>query len=117
MVSDDEYTLDYNVAFVGLDKVIPDNYKTVQLNWDNYLEKLEKNASYERSQYSGVHYRTKEEDCSCVGNKSKDFEEEAKGGAPVPSHHSPLFKITAEPAVKSGVEATVNALLDIMPKT
>ncbi len=74
MVSDDEYTLDYNVAFVGLDKVIPDNYKTVQLNWDNYLEKLEKNASYERSQYSGVHYRTKEEDCSCVGNDVKDFE-------------------------------------------
>jgi YidC/Oxa1 family membrane protein insertase len=74
MVSDDEYTLDYNVSFVGLDKVIPNNSKTVQLNWDNYLEKLEKNASYERSQYSGVHYRTKEEDCSCVGNKSEDFE-------------------------------------------
>ena len=78
ITSKDKYTLDYNVAFVGLDKVIPDNYKTVQLNWDNYLEKLEKNSSYERSQYSGVHYRTKDEDCSCVGNKSKEFEKEVE---------------------------------------
>lgn len=76
ITADDKYTLDYSIAFVGLDKVIPNNNKTIQLNWDNYLDKLEKNASYERSQYSGVHFRTKDKDCSCVGNDTKDFEEE-----------------------------------------
>jgi hippurate hydrolase len=50
------------------------------------------------------------------GTPAADFKREAEGGAAVPSHHSPLFKITPEPAVKAGVEATVHALLDIMNK-
>ena len=41
---------------------------------------------------------------------------EAKQGAPVPSHHSPLFKISPEPAVTRGVEATVLGLLELMRK-
>lgn len=50
------------------------------------------------------------------GTPKADFERAEKGGAKVPSHHSPQFKITPEPAVKSGVEATVHALLDLMGK-
>ncbi len=50
------------------------------------------------------------------GTPKEDFERAAAGGAPVPSHHSPLFKITPEPAVRAGVEATVLALMDLMPK-
>lgn len=50
------------------------------------------------------------------GTPKADFERAKAGGAAVPSHHSPQFKITPEPAIKSGVKATVNALLDIMPK-
>ena len=50
------------------------------------------------------------------GTPKADFERAAAGGAAVPSHHSPQFKITPEPAIKSGVEATVHALLDIMAK-
>jgi hippurate hydrolase len=50
------------------------------------------------------------------GTPKEDFEREKQGGAPVPSHHSPLFKIAPEPAIKAGVEATVVALLDLMPK-
>jgi hippurate hydrolase len=49
------------------------------------------------------------------GTPKEDFERAANGGPPVASHHSPLFKITPEPAVKSGVEATVHALMDLMP--
>ncbi len=49
------------------------------------------------------------------GTPEADFEAAKKGRAPVPSHHSPLFKVTPEPAVKSGVEATVHALLELMP--
>jgi amidohydrolase len=37
-----------------------------------------------------------------------------KGGAPVPSHHSPLFKIEAEPSVRLGTEAMTVAVLDLL---
>jgi amidohydrolase len=50
------------------------------------------------------------------GTPKKDFDIAEKGGAPVPSHHSPLFKIAPEPAVTSGVEATVLALMELMGK-
>ena len=48
------------------------------------------------------------------GTPREDFEREAAGGEPVPSHHSPLFKISPEPAVTAGVESTVVALLELM---
>ncbi len=50
------------------------------------------------------------------GTPKADFERAAAGGAAVPSHHSPQFKVSPEPAVKAGVEATVHALLDVMAK-
>lgn len=53
---------------------------------------------------------------SVGGTPQADFDRAKEGGPAVPSHHSPLFKVTPEPAVKSGVEATVLALLDLMPK-
>ena len=48
------------------------------------------------------------------GTAVEDFEREAAGGAPVPSHHSPLFKILPEPSVRAGVESTVVALMELM---
>jgi hippurate hydrolase len=48
------------------------------------------------------------------GTPAKAFEEAANGGAPIPSHHSPLFKIEPEGSVTLGVEASVSALLDVM---
>jgi hippurate hydrolase len=51
------------------------------------------------------------------GTPAADFAAEAAGGPPVPSHHSPLFKISPEPAVTSGVESTVVALLELMGET
>jgi len=51
------------------------------------------------------------------GTPKEDFARAKAGGPAVPSHHSPLFKISPKPAVISGVEATVFALLDLMPKT
>lgn len=47
------------------------------------------------------------------GTPEADFVRAANGGPAVPSHHSPLFKISPEPAIKSGVEATVHALLEL----
>ena len=48
------------------------------------------------------------------GTPQEDFDAEMAGGPPVPSHHSPLFKISPEPAVRSGVESTVVALMTLM---
>ena len=48
------------------------------------------------------------------GTPQADFDREAAGGEPVRTHHSPLFKITPEPAVASGVEATVVALRELL---
>ena len=48
------------------------------------------------------------------GTPATAFEQEAAGGPPVPSHHSPLFKIEPEPSVRAGVESTVVALLALM---
>jgi hypothetical protein len=50
-----------------------------------------------------------------IGTPKERFEREAAGGPPVASHHSPLFEITPEPAVRSGVAATVIALRELMP--
>jgi hippurate hydrolase len=49
------------------------------------------------------------------GTPKESFEREAAGGAPVPSHHSPIFVIDPEPAVRTGVTATVIALRELMP--
>lgn len=48
------------------------------------------------------------------GTPQEDLDAEAAGGPPVPSHHSPLFKIAPEPSVQAGVESTVVALLELM---
>ncbi len=53
---------------------------------------------------------------SVGGTPKADFERAAAGGAPVPSHHSPQFRISAEPSITAGVEATVYALLDMLSK-
>jgi amidohydrolase len=48
------------------------------------------------------------------GTPQADFDRAAAGGPPVASHHSPLFKISPEPAVTAGVESTVVALMELM---
>jgi hippurate hydrolase len=48
------------------------------------------------------------------GTPQEDFDAAAAGGPPVASHHSPLFKVSAEPAVRAGVESTVVALMELM---
>jgi len=51
---------------------------------------------------------------SVGGTPGEDLARAAAGGAPVPSHHSPLFKISPEPSIRTGVESTVVALLTLM---
>lgn len=53
---------------------------------------------------------------SIGGTPKAELDAAKAGGKPVPSHHSPIFKITPEPAITKGVEATVHALLDLLAK-
>ncbi|MDG2459942.1 MAG: amidohydrolase [Luminiphilus sp.] len=48
------------------------------------------------------------------GTPPEDFARERAGGAPVPSHHSPLFKVEPDASVTMGVEASVTALLELL---
>lgn len=48
------------------------------------------------------------------GTPQKDFDIAKAGGRPVPTHHSPLFKIEPEPSIRAGVESTVIALKALM---
>ena len=50
------------------------------------------------------------------GTFQKDFDIQAAGGKPVPSHHSALFKIEPKPSITTGIESTVVALKTLMPK-
>jgi hippurate hydrolase len=48
------------------------------------------------------------------GTPQAAFDAEKAGGPPVPSHHSPLFKIAPEPSVRTGTEAMTVAVLDLL---
>ena len=48
------------------------------------------------------------------GTSQADLEAEAADGPPVPSHHSPFFRIEPEPAIRAGVEAMTLAVLDLL---
>ena len=48
------------------------------------------------------------------GTPQAAFDAEKAGGPPVPSHHSPLFKIAPEPAIALGTEAMVVATLELL---
>ncbi len=48
------------------------------------------------------------------GTPQAAFDAADAGGPAVPSHHSPLFKVDGEAAIKLGVEATVIGLLELL---
>jgi YidC/Oxa1 family membrane protein insertase len=50
------FDLDYSVKFNGLANLIRSDAKGVQLNFEEYLDKIEKNVSYERN-YSFLNFR------------------------------------------------------------
>ncbi len=48
------------------------------------------------------------------GTPQADLDADAAGGPPVPSHHSPFFKIDPEPSVTMGTRAMVVAILELL---
>ncbi len=48
------------------------------------------------------------------GTPQAAFDAAKAGGPPVPSHHSPLFRIEPEPSIRVGAEAMTHAVLDLL---
>ncbi|SIO16984.1 hippurate hydrolase [Parasphingorhabdus marina DSM 22363] len=51
------------------------------------------------------------------GTPQADFDREKAGGTPVPSHHSPFFKVKPRESVTLGTEAMTAATLDLLAPT
>jgi YidC/Oxa1 family membrane protein insertase len=74
----DGYAIDYTIKLVGLDNHVDAN--NVQLNWVNYLDKIEENVKYERNYSSNYFYSTDEDMdyCSCTSDATESPEERIK---------------------------------------
>jgi amidohydrolase len=51
---------------------------------------------------------------SVGGTAQADLDAEKAGDAPVPSHHSPIFRIEPEPSITMGVQAMTVAVLELL---
>ncbi|MEO1514177.1 MAG: membrane protein insertase YidC [Bacteroidota bacterium] len=70
------YNVDYDIQLVGLSGDLTRSEEKMQLNWVNYLDKLELNTQYERN-YTSVYYKQVDEDpdyCSCTSDDQEDVD-------------------------------------------
>ena len=84
----DNYRLDFNLAASGLDNVL--TQKELRFYWENHLDKLERNQTYERTMAS-VYFKANEESadyCNCREDDTKSL-----GDKPVQwfSHSNQFF--------------------------
>ncbi|MHA2504572.1 MAG: membrane protein insertase YidC, partial [Candidatus Kariarchaeaceae archaeon] len=73
-LSPDSYQLDYSIQFHGLNNDLQTTNGTVDLQVDNYLDRIEQNTMFEK-RYSTVYYREVDEDsdyCSCTSSDTDD---------------------------------------------
>lgn len=92
-IQPNSYAIDYSVDVAKLGNLVTGNTKDIQLEWVNYLDKLERNTAYERN-YSSVYYKTTDDDptyCSCT---SDDKETLAEDPVKWISHSNQFFNST-----------------------
>lgn len=108
------FQIDYAITFEGLNKVIAQNVETIQLDWLNYLDRLEKNTQYERN-YSTLYYKAVDDDtnyCSCTSDDTEDVDNEPLKWV---SHANQFFNtsLIAKESFQSGnLETTMLELED-----
>lgn len=74
----DSYKIDYDVSFAGLENTIDKRDEPIQLNWVNYLDKLELNEQFERF-YTTVYFKEADESsdyCNCRGDANEERPDE-----------------------------------------
>ena len=83
--------------------IIDDSYKRTGMGAEDF-------GNFTReSQIPSVYFRV-------GGTTAADLAAEKKGGPAVATNHSPLFKAVPDASIKTGVETTVVALLELMKK-
>ncbi len=73
-IADNSYNIDYQVNFQGV------SAPSVPLNWVNYLDRLERNTSYERN-FTSVYFKETDDSpdyCSCTGDDEETVESKTK---------------------------------------
>jgi YidC/Oxa1 family membrane protein insertase len=76
-LEDGSYNVDYSIQFKGLEPYLSRDAGSIELNWVNYLDKLEKNVDYERN-YSTVYYKPSDDSpdhCSCTSNDTEEIDD------------------------------------------
>lgn len=73
-IQDGTYNINYDVKMEGLNTVLQNGRNSIDLNWVNYLDKIEKNSDYERN-YTSVYFKPdgKNPDyCKCTDSDKTD---------------------------------------------
>jgi len=73
----EDYKLDYDVDYSGLERIFDAKANSIELNWDNYLHPYERNAKFEQ-QYSAIYFKESEEnvdDCGCMQDDKQVLDE------------------------------------------
>ncbi|MEM1327265.1 MAG: membrane protein insertase YidC [Bacteroidota bacterium] len=76
-LEDGTYAMEYDLKFNGLENIIATNVETLQLEWVNYLDKLERNVDYER-RMSSVYFKAVDDDtdyCNCNKEDTEEVDE------------------------------------------
>jgi len=105
-LNDASYAIDYDVKFNGMDQLIKPGTDQIELNWVNYLDKIEINDNFEKY-YTSVYYKMINESpdyCSCRSDDEEDIEEKLKWV----SHANQFFNTTlvATESFESGLLVT-----------
>lgn len=77
-IAEGTYLIDYNLRLEGLDRTLAQNADGIQLHWEDYLGKIEKNDRYERN-YSTIYFKPVEDGsdyCSCTSSDVEEVEEQ-----------------------------------------
>ena len=78
-LADDGYNVDYDLNLVGMNQHLDTGRKSVTLEWDSYLNRLEKNNKFEQT-YSTVYFRDNQDEdvdyCRCISDADEDLSED-----------------------------------------
>ena len=79
-LTDGTYLMDYDVRFEGLNTVLANNGAPINLQWDTYLDKIEKNSQYEAG-LSTMYFKPVDDDtdyCSCTSTDTEELDDDER---------------------------------------
>lgn len=77
-LTDGSYLLDYDLRFEQLNQVLNANASNIRVEWENYLDKIEKNDRYEAN-LTTIYYKPLDDDtehCSCTSDDTENISSE-----------------------------------------